>query len=318
MAKPAIADTQGATSTGPIATKTSLHLPVGRRPAGNPKPSIRPHETNGFTMSTQKLPLARPRIILFDWHATLVDTLDAMYHAVDDVLPQLEELRLLDRVLKSSQSKTEEDAKLVSYIRRYRRLHPKIKAARKISRTDIFELLFGPDEEAKRIAHQAFDRCYRNHYGEVHPMEPGMRENLETLIGMGVRLGVISNRSREFMSHEIAVVDGTGWENLFETMVCGDDVLHRKPAPDVILQALDNLGAQSSAACWYVGDSTTDVIAAKEAGVTSVFYNGAHWDAAWIKKIFPGTRRHPHRPDAVVDDLPALLAMARRLMASDD
>ena len=267
-------------------------------------------------MGILQLPQAQPRIVLFDWHATLVDTLDAMYHAVDDVLPHLEELGLLERVLKPSQSKTVEDAKLVSYIRRYRRLHPKIKAARKISRTDIFELLFGPDEEAKRLAHQAFDSHYRNHYGEVHPMEPAMRENLEALRDLGITLGVISNRSREFMSHEIAVVDGTGWEDLFATMVCGDDVPRRKPAPDVILKALRNLGAEPSAACWYVGDSTTDVVAAKRARVTSVFYNGAHWDAAWIDKIFPGTTRHPHRPDAVVDDLPALLAVVRRFRAS--
>ena len=269
-------------------------------------------------MSILHLPHARPRIMLFDWHATLVDTLDAMYHAVDDVLPHLEELGLLERVLKPSQSKTVEDAKLVSYIRRYRRLHPKIKAARKISRTDIFELLFGPNDEAKRIAHRAFDVHYRNHYGEVHPMEPATRENLEALRALGITLGVISNRSREFMSHEIAVVDGTGWADLFATMVCGDDVPRRKPAPDVILKALENLDAAPSAACWYVGDSTTDVVAAKEARVTSVFYNGAHWDAAWIDKIFPGTIRHPHRPDAVVDDLPALVSLVRRFLPAAD
>jgi phosphoglycolate phosphatase len=36
-------------------------------------------------MSILRLPHAKPRTILFDWHATLVDTRDAMYHAVDDV-----------------------------------------------------------------------------------------------------------------------------------------------------------------------------------------------------------------------------------------
>ena len=45
-------------------------------------------------MSILNLPHAIPRIILFDWHATLVDTRDAMYHAVDDVLPKLVELGL--------------------------------------------------------------------------------------------------------------------------------------------------------------------------------------------------------------------------------
>jgi len=180
-------------------------------------------------MSILQLPHARPRIILFDWHATLVDTLDAMYHAVDDVLPRLAELGLLERLVTPEQSKTMEDAKLVKYIREHRQLHPKIKADRKISRTDIFEVLFGADEEAKRLAHQEFDRAYRNHYGEVRPMEPGMRDQLLALRHMGLKLGVISNRSREFMEHEIAVVDGTGWQDLFDTMACGDDVAQRKP-----------------------------------------------------------------------------------------
>jgi len=36
--------------------------------------------------------LVAPRVVLFDWHATLVDTLDAMYHAVDDMLPKLPDL----------------------------------------------------------------------------------------------------------------------------------------------------------------------------------------------------------------------------------
>ena len=32
--------------------------------------------------------LTPPEIIVFDWHATLVDTSEALYHALDDVLPQ--------------------------------------------------------------------------------------------------------------------------------------------------------------------------------------------------------------------------------------
>jgi len=268
-------------------------------------------------MSILQLPHARPKIILFDWHATLVDTLDAMYHAVDDVLPRLAEMGLLERLVRPEQSKTMEDAKLVKYICEHRQLHPKIKADRKISRTDIFEVLFGPDEEAKRLAHREFDRAYRNHYGEVEPMEPNMRSHLLALRDLGLKLGVISNRGREYMEHEIAIVDGNGWQDLFDTMACGDDVAQRKPAPDLILKALANLGVQPSSACWYVGDSTTDVVAAKEAGVTSVFYNGAHWDQAWLDKIFPNTTRHPHRPDAVVDDMPALVRMVRLFLTDE-
>lgn len=35
--------------------------------------------------------LTPPRILLLDWHATLVDSLDAMYRAIDDLLPQFED-----------------------------------------------------------------------------------------------------------------------------------------------------------------------------------------------------------------------------------
>ena len=73
-----------------------------------------------------------------------------MYHAVDDVLPKLNELDLIDRLVKTEDSKTLEDAKLVKYVREHAKLHPKVISARKISRTDIFQVLFGEDQEAKK------------------------------------------------------------------------------------------------------------------------------------------------------------------------
>ncbi|MES0872418.1 HAD family hydrolase [Sinimarinibacterium thermocellulolyticum] len=263
-------------------------------------------------MSILQLPHAAPRVVLFDWHATLVDTMDAMYYALDEVLPRLVELGLVERLVPPARSKTLEDARLVKYVREHARLHPKIKAERRISRTDIFEVLFGDDEEAKAIAHAEFDRSYARHFGLVKPMEADARRQLEALRALGIRLGVLSNRSRRYMAHEIYTVDGSGWQDLFDTMVCGDDVQRRKPHPDLILRALQNLGAAADEGTWYVGDSTTDVIAAKHAGVTAVFYNGAGWEARWLDKIFPGTERHPHRPDAVVPNLGALVALARR------
>lgn len=260
-------------------------------------------------------PTARPRILLFDWHATLADTMDAMYLAVDEVFPKLAELGLLGRLVPATKSKTIEDARLVAYVREHHKLHPKISAERRISRTDIFELLFGEDAEAKTIAHREFDHAYGHHFGAVKPMEADARQYLEALQALGMKLGVLSNRARSFMAHEIYTVDGTGWHTLFDVMVCGDDVARRKPHPDQILRALELLGEPATPACWYVGDSTTDVAAAKQAGVCAVFYNGAHWEQAWIDKIFPGTARHPHVPDAVVDDLSALLEVVKRFQS---
>ena len=265
-------------------------------------------------MSILGRPGAAPKVLLFDWHGTLVDTHDAVYSAIDEVLPKLAEMGLLDRVIKIEHSKTVEDAKLVKYILEYRQLHPKVKAARKVSRTDIFELLFGSDEEAKHLAHVEFHQAYRNHYGRVTPFEDKFADVLAELKSFGLVLGVLTNRDREFVEHEIRALGGSGWDHFFSTVVCGDDVARRKPAPDSILRAVENVGVEPGPSTWYIGDSTTDTIAAKEAGVTNIFYNGAHWDQQWLDKIFPGTVRHPHRPDAVINDSAELLELVKQLI----
>ncbi len=253
--------------------------------------------------------LTAPKLILFDWHATLVDTLDAMYHAVDDMLPEIETLGLIQRLIPPEKSKSPEDARLVKYVRNYRRLHPKVKVDRKISRTDIFEVLFGDDEAAKRIAHRAFNHHYRKHYGTVLPFEPQVRNVLLGLRELGLSLGVITNRDREFFEHELAAAEGGGWSQLFDTEICGDDTPQRKPHPDQLYKAMETLNFEVGADVWYVGDSTTDTIAAKTAGVTSVFFNGAQWDLSWLQKIFPGNRRYPHKPDVVVNDFSEFWAL---------
>jgi len=245
--------------------------------------------------------LVAPRVVLFDWHATLVDTLDAMYHAVDEAIPRFPELGLMGALVSHQECKTPEDARLVDYVREHQRLHPKIMAERRISRTDIFEVLFGHNEAAKQVAHAAFNDAYRSHYGEVQPFEGGELDLLIEMREFDVRLGILTNRDREFFELELALVDDGAWVDLFETTVCGCDTGKRKPNPDPIYKALDNLGEAAGPDCWYVGDSTTDVIAARRAGVTPVFFNGAGWDHDWINRIFPGTERHPWQPDAIVD-----------------
>lgn len=246
--------------------------------------------------------LTAPKAILFDWHATLVDTLDAMYHAVDDALLKFDELGLLERLTEPEHSKNEEDARLVAYVRDFQKLHPKLKADRKISRTDIFEVLFDQDLDAKQIAHREFTNCYRNHFGEIHPFEDGIEDMLRHFRDLGIKLGVLTNRDREFFEHEISVINVTGWGNLFDVLVCGDDVIHRKPSPDLILKGVSELELDPDSSIWHVGDSTTDMVASETAGVTSIFFNGACWDRPWLEKIFPGTEKHPHMPEAIVDD----------------
>lgn len=253
--------------------------------------------------------LTGPELILFDWHATLVDTLDAMYHAVDDLLPELCELGLMERLVKAEASKSPDDQRLVDYVRERQQLHPRVKADRKISRTDIFEVLFGDDNEAKRIAHVAFNRHYRKYFGNALPFEPRVRDMLDGLVALDIPLGIITNRDREFFEQELANVAGENWSGYFQTTVCGDDTSRRKPHPDQLEKAVENLQHKMGREVWYVGDSTTDTIAARNAGATSVFFNGAQWDQPWLNTIFPGNQRYPHKPDVVVNDFAEFWAL---------
>lgn len=251
--------------------------------------------------------LTLPRAILFDWHGTLADTFEAMYRAVEDMLPLLGELGLAERIVPPGSGRVPEHDTLVEEVRSRRSLPQQVKDERRISRTEIFEILFGGDEGAKHVAHDAFDQCYMRHFAEVHPFEQGVPAMLGRLRAAGLRTGMLTNRRRALFARELARVDGTGWEGLFDVVVCGDDVARRKPAPDMVERALGELGMRPGADVWFVGDSTTDTVAAKKAGVTAIYYNGAKWEPAYLVRIFPGEVR----PDAIAGDFVALEALAR-------
>jgi phosphoglycolate phosphatase len=250
--------------------------------------------------------LATPRVVLFDWHGTLADTFEAMYRAVDELLPRLAELGLEERLVPPGRSRLPEHEALVGHVRARRRLPEDVTAARRISRTEIFEILFGADDEAKHAAHEAYDGHYARHFAEVRPFERGVTGMLARLRAAGLALGMLTNRRRGLFARELSEVEGSGWNGCFDVVVCGDDVARRKPAPDMVLRALADLGVAPSPAVWFVGDSTTDTVAAKEAGVTAIYYNGAKWAPLDLVRIFPGA----HRPDAIAGDFVALVDLA--------
>ncbi len=49
--------------------------------------------------------LPSPAAIVFDWHGTLVNTLDAMYLAIEDMLPRLEALGLFERMVPETEAR---------------------------------------------------------------------------------------------------------------------------------------------------------------------------------------------------------------------
>ena len=94
---------------------------------------------------------------------------------------------------------------------------------------------------------------------------PGVMELLHTLKAAGYRLGVVSNKHAPGVQALCARFFG----DLLDIAVGNDDTRPPKPAPDSLLYAMERLGV-TPAETWYVGDSTIDVVTARNAGVQCV------------------------------------------------
>ncbi len=90
---------------------------------------------------------------------------------------------------------------------------------------------------------------------------PGGRETLETLQAKGVHMGLASNRD-----YPRRALEAMGIGHFFSAVVGVLDVERSKPAPDMIIKALELMGAPAGETL-YVCDSKGDLLAAAAAGV---------------------------------------------------
>jgi phosphoglycolate phosphatase len=92
---------------------------------------------------------------------------------------------------------------------------------------------------------------------------PGAVEAVRLLHGLGLRLGVCSNKPVSFTRELLA------WlriADLFDVVLGPEDVARPKPAPDILLEALRRLKV-AAADTLYVGDMAVDIRTARAAGV---------------------------------------------------
>lgn len=118
----------------------------------------------------------------------------------------------------------------------------------------------GEDEEIDRRAGERFDELN----AEPRPL-PGARELLGRLDDEGLTWAIATSSRREQVAASLRAL-ALGRE---PRVVDGSHVEHAKPAPDLLLLAARELGVAPEA-CWYVGDSTWDMQAARNAGMTAV------------------------------------------------
>lgn len=157
---------------------------------------------------------------------------------------------------------------------RMRAYHARLEIAPPLSDADIAEL----------------HRVKTVHYAELIdtgscPLRPGVAELLAAARARGQRLAIATTTSHGNIDALLSRALGKRWAADFDAVVAGDDVGHKKPAPDVYLEVLARLKLGASD-CVAIEDSGNGLIAASRAGipvliVRSVFFRdddfaGAH------------------------------------------
>ena len=127
----------------------------------------------------------------------------------------------------------------------------------------------GEDEAADAIA-RLYD-CYRRSYNDIEPF-PGMVDLIRDLRKSGRKIALFTGRGRPSTD---VVLRSMGLSSLFDFTVTGEEVPAPKPAPDGIHRILDVLNTAREETV-FVGDTVSDLEAARGAGVHSV---AALWDS---------------------------------------
>jgi HAD superfamily hydrolase (TIGR01509 family) len=74
------------------------------------------------------------------------------------------------------------------------------------------------------------------------PLRPGVLELMRECRAQGVRMAIGTTTSRANVEALLGRHLGLGWAGWFGAIVCGEDVLRKKPDPEVFIQALRRLG----------------------------------------------------------------------------
>jgi phosphoglycolate phosphatase len=142
---------------------------------------------------------------------------------------------------------------------------------------------------------------YRAHHPAVlrsgTRLLPGAAEALAALQNVGLRLGVCSNKPRDFTKELLSYL---GLAPQIDVVLGPEDVARPKPAPDMLLAGLRQLGVAAAEAL-YVGDMGVDVETARAAGV-----------AVWVVPTGSDDRDAltAARPDRILNGLDDLRAAA--------
>ncbi len=153
------------------------------------------------------------------------------------------------------------------------------------------------EQSALDAARLHFDGFYRSHFATFSRVYEGVPESLTWLGEQGIALALITNKPIAFTG---PVMEALSLAKYFRWTLGGDSLEKSKPDPEPLLHVAKQAAVPTSR-CLHIGDSRTDVLAAKNAGFRSVAVSFGYNHGRPISES---------NPDAVIDhwrDLPSVL-----------
>ena len=138
---------------------------------------------------------------------------------------------------------------------------------------EAFTYIIGDDK--KRVAEciRQYEAFYTSEAWQLIRLFPHVLETLARLNEAGVTLCIATNNLHRIVDR---ISEHLGMATYMQTIVCLDDVVNGKPAPDIALEALRRTG-YTAAETLVVGDSTFDVGMGQAAGIdTCAVTYGSH------------------------------------------
>lgn len=124
-----------------------------------------------------------------------------------------------------------------------------------------------PGKDVDELIKEYREINYELHKSHVFMMK-NTKETLEILKNEGYRMGIVSTKLTEGVKHGLSLYD---LESYFEVIIGEDCVSKGKPDPEGLFKACEEMGVSHDDVI-YIGDTKTDVAAAKSAGMFSIGY----------------------------------------------
>jgi HAD superfamily hydrolase (TIGR01509 family) len=136
----------------------------------------------------------------------------------------------------------------------------------KTSNARVFKEIMGEDFDYLAFRQRTMD-LFDEHVEKYGiDIKPHVEDTLRFLKEHGVKIALATSTARTRAQQRL---DSVGIAGYFDEKVCGDEITHGKPEPDIYLKACGKLGVNPDEAV-AVEDSVNGIISASRAGLCTV------------------------------------------------